>query len=524
MPAAWLLLAALSVPLANPALANASPGADGAGKRIYREGLLPSGEPLRGTVRNGVLLSGAAAACSSCHRRSGLGGGEGQTAVRPIAGRLLFAQQGARPAYTRSALGRALREGVDPSGRTLDALMPRFELDDGEVAQLAAYLEQLAPVAAPGVSGSEIHFATVIAPDVAPGQEQAMLAVLQAFFADKNGGTRQEERRREVGRNVTGREQMYRAYRKWQLHVWRLAGKPESWPAQLEEHYREQPVFAVLGGIGGDNWQPVHEFCERGEIPCLFPSVDLPVTGASGYSTFYFSRGLELEAEVLAKELADEKGAIVQVFRDDAAGRVSAKALRAALRQRGSVDVADRMLSGAQPVPASFWTQLLDTDRPDVLVLWLGDADIAGFPFQQQAPAWLHVLYLSTTLAPRPVQAQGWLGRLRIVGQMEVAERRAKHLARLNIWLRARDIPPADERVQANAYFVATIAGDALSHMEGIFSRDYFIERVEHMTEQSLFHSVYPRLSLGPGQRFASKGGYVTRYARDGASSEWVVP
>jgi len=79
-------------------------------------------------------------------------------------------------------------------------------------------------------------------------------------------------------------------------------------------------------------------------------------------------------------------------------------------------------------------------------------------------------------------------------------------MARMGAWLRARNVPPADERIQANTYFAATIAGDALAHMDENFSRDYFIERVEHMTEQSLFPSVYPRLSLGPGQRFASRG------------------
>jgi hypothetical protein len=40
--------------------------------------------------------------------------------------------------------------------------------------------------------------------------------------------------------------------------------------------------------------------------------------------------------------------------------------------------------------------------------------------------------------------------------------------------------------------------------------------------------SVYPNLSLGPGQRFASKGGYIVRFGASGnrlvADSEWLVP
>jgi hypothetical protein len=40
---------------------------------------------------------------------------------------------------------------------------------------------------------------------------------------------------------------------------------------------------------------------------------------------------------------------------------------------------------------------------------------------------------------------------------------------------------------------------------------------------------MYRRLSLGPGQRFASKGGYVSRFADPGSSvlvadGDWIVP
>jgi cytochrome c553 len=522
---------------------------DAAGKRIYREGMLPSGEPLRGTVRNGVTLSGAAAACTSCHRHSGLGGGEGQNTVRPIAGRFLFesrqlpAQRSAlphgdamaRPAYTRATLARALREGIDPSGRTLDALMPRFDLGDDDINRLADHLEQLAPLTAPGVTGSEIHFATVVAAGVPAEQEKAMLDVLQAFFSVKNSGTRREHQRAEVGRSLPGSEQMYRGYRSWKLHVWKLDGPPEAWAAQLAAHYRQQPVFALLSGIGAHTWRPVHEFCEQNEIPCLFPNVDIPVADGGGYATLYFSRGLALEAEVLARHLADAgqgDGAIVQVFRDDDGGRMAAGALRAAMRQHGLAAVVDRPLTGGQPAPLSFWARLLETDRPKTLILWLNDTDIADFPAQGKVPPWLDGLYLSASLADAPGRfgrSGDWLEKVRIVYPFELPERFAQRLSKMKVWLRARNVPLTDERIQANTYFTAIIAGDALAHMDDNFSRDYFIERVERMTEQSLFPAVYPRLSLGPGQRYASRGGYVAGFARDGGNTltplgGWIVP
>lgn len=518
-----------------------------AGKRIYRDGLLPSGAPLRGKAQTGVELSGGDAACAKCHRRSGLGGGEGQNAIRPIAGRLLFSRQEIgesersralfnvgeiRVPYTLESLKRVLREGVDPAGRKLDPLMPRYALSDAEIAPLAAYLQGLALTPSPGVTKNEIHFATIITPGVAPSRVEAMRGVLHAFFRDKNGGTRQEQRRK-----AAGTDQMYRVYRKWVLHEWELAGPPEGWQKQLEARYRQQPVFAVLSGIGAGSWRPVHEFCEQAEIPCVFPNVDYPEIAQPGYSTLYFSRGVALEAEVLAKHLAERgqgsrSGRIVQVFRDNATGRMPAQALRNALQRRGISGISDRPVVDGQALSPEFWSQMLEEARPEILVLWLDDDDIASLHSQGEVPPGMKNVYLSGSLITRPCRILlfgDWLDRMRLVYPFELTERRMQRLSRTKHWLASRNLPLHDERIQSGTYFAVTVAGDALSHMGDTFSRDYFIERVENMTEQSLSSGIYPRLSLGPGQRFASRGGYVARFPKDGESmltpvSEWIVP
>ena len=538
-----LLLLALELSGVTPALA--APPDIQIGQAIYRDGLRASGEPLRATVQKGVVLQGADAACVKCHRRSGLGGSEGQNPIRPIAGRLLFnssqtefarrravaggAAQ-ARPAYIRDSLARALREGVDPGGRMLDALMPRYALGDDEIDQLYAYLVGLSAAVAPGVSEREIHFSTIIAPGVDADRRRALLDVLQAFFRDKNRDTRQEARRRDAGS-----EQMYLGYRTWVLHAWELAGAPETWRDQLAALYRQQPVFAVIGGLGGGSWQPVHSFCEAFEVPCVFPDVDYPDVAGTGYYPLYFSRGVTLEAEVLAKHRREsgqsmKSGKIVQVYRDHPLGLSISRAFRDAMRERNGEDVIGYALPATGPLPADFLAGLQRKERPGTLVLWLDSSDLKALDFAEASPDGLEAVYVSASLSAMrgPDLPENWLSKLMMVYPFELPATRAQRMTRLNAWLRARNIPIGDERTQANAFFAATITGDAVSHLRENFSRDYFIERIENMTQSSLSPSIYPHLSLGPGQRFASKGAYVVRFPAGAggapvAVSDWLI-
>lgn len=85
------------------------------------------------------------------------------------------------------------------------------------------------------------------------------------------------------------------------------------------------------------------------------------------------------------------------------------------------------------------------------------------------------------------------------------------------------------EEVQMNAYLAATVVGMAATHSADTYSREYFVERVEHRMGTAVELSVFPRLSLGPGQRFASKGSYVAEFAGSGGPlprvvSDWIVP
>ena len=395
------------------------------GRRIYRDGVLPSGRPLRGLVQGDVPVAGTRLACASCHRPSGFGGVEGGTLVPPVTGPALFsgAEPSAaelfgklyqeelspaswtrlraardRPAYTAASLAAALRHGTGPDGRALDPTMPRYELEAADLDDLAAYLRTLAATPAPGVEAKTVHFAVVVAPDVDEGSKRAMLDVVAAYFRYRNAETRHllDRPAPSPGTRANVRE----TWREWVLHVWQLAGPPATWTAQLARSYGEQPVFALLSGLGAGEWQPVHDFCERTAVPCVFPNVDLPVAAPAGAWNLYLSAGLTLEARALGRHLAaavpraaaahsrwagdttsppvnsSSTGAmasasaasaasfaspaavpeappavaagrparIVQVFRDRPEGRVPAAALREALRGVEDLSLADLAL------------------------------------------------------------------------------------------------------------------------------------------------------------------------------------
>jgi hypothetical protein len=513
------------------------------GERIYRDGQLASGEPLRGERAGEPPLRGQTAACVQCHRRSGMGMVEGRIVIPPIGGRFLF-QPGKRiapdsaahddathlpptppdrVAYDEATLARAIREGIGANGRPLDYLMPRFDLDDGSMRELIAYLRSLPQRRVPGVTDSTLHLATIVTPDADPIARDGMLNVLRKYFAVNNDSYyRGSPTPAQGGRTI-------RLQRQWQLHVWQLTGAPETWEAQLDQRLRTEPVFAVVSGLGGAHWEPVHRFCERHAVPCLLPNVDLPVVAADFYP-IYYSQGVLLEAGLIAARLAqagsqDDRARIVQVFRSDDIGAAAAAALHAAnLPGREFVDRALAQGDGPQQ-PA----EAVAEARPgDVLVLWLRAEDIKALP---APPTGVSAVYASGVMAglERAPFAPAWRSVARIAYPYELPNSRRTLLGYALGWFHLWQVPVVDERVQVDTFIACSILTQTLSSMIGEYDRDYLVERVEAMLSSRIVDGYYSRLSLAPGQRFASKGGYLVRFveptgAAIAADGDWIVP
>lgn len=538
--------------LVRPGQVMPAPAAD-AGRSIYLRGVLGSGAPLEGNRGAGMVTTGTDAACVNCHQRSGLGWVEGKLSIPPVAGEYLFHSRDARVAdepalpyveslhgnrdpYTDATLARAIREGLDSEGRPLSYLMPRYLLGDEDMAALIGYLKTLSVHGVPGVTDTVLHFATIVTPDADPLKRRGMLDVLEQFFARKNQAPLKPTPRMQTSGRTQYSKSMYLANRHWQLHVWELKGPAASWRAQLDKHLAAEPVYAVLSGLAGSNWAPVHAFCEQNAIPCLFPNVEVPVVAERDFYPLYFSKGVLLEAELIARTLLGSDnhptmGVVEQIYRAGDSGEAAAAALAAELKQHGVAVHATVLAAGGQGhgVTAALRKALPHKDaRGRALVLWLRPADIAALG---GVPAGASTVYLSGLMgglekAPLPA---GWRAHTLMTCPFDIPAKRGVRLDYPLGWFMSRHIQMVSEQVQTDTFLACSLVADVLNRMADNFARPYLIEQLQDLLEHRIITGYYPRLALASNQRFASKGGYLVRFrAPDGnalvAQGDWIVP
>ncbi len=211
------------------------------------------------------MASGADAACVGCHQHSGLGTAEGRITVPPVTGDYLFhprtqepgvpalpfveTLRGNRDPYDEATLARAIREGIDSQGRPLSYLMPRYALGEDDMTALVTYLKSLDVHRVPGVTDTLVHFATIVTPDADPARRRGTLAVLEEFFAQKNRAPLKPTPAMQTSGRTQYAKGMYLANRRWQLHVWELAGPASTWREQLDRHLAAEPRASVFRAI-----------------------------------------------------------------------------------------------------------------------------------------------------------------------------------------------------------------------------------------------------------------------------------
>lgn len=516
------------------------------GRSIYQTGQALDGRPVVAVAQGDVSLSGVDAACVRCHQKSGFGSSEGAIRSPPIVASILFSPESPSPlertgdaapasrriAYTEASLEQAIARGIDASGNALSPTMPRYRLEARDLEDVVRYLASLSAAPSAGVTETELRLATVVSATVPAAPRAALAATLAAYVDAKNAGTRLEAKRARHAPWTHLNE--YTAYRKWSLTVWELTGPKDSWGDQLRKYQQQNPVFAIVSGLVDDSFAPIGAFCQELAVPCVFPITPVTGTDEPGFYTFHFSRGVALDADIALHELLTSSppvGDVLQIYEATPRGVAAAAALRRAL-DTNAHDAPSPLRLEELPLPSSPCRAPLELperfEKPTAIVAWL-DADalacLRGAWSAESSPA---KLLVSSRFAERP--AAWFAERFGDVScsliQPHDATAQANDARRFGAWARSRGLDVSHPQIQLQAYFAATLLGDALMHVRQHLVVEYVLETIEHAAYRALITAGLPRLSLAPGQRFASKGAYVTRLEPGGSPStaEWLVP
>ncbi|TWJ14056.1 amino acid ABC transporter substrate-binding protein [Geobacter argillaceus] len=518
-----------------------------AGERIYREGVLPSGEPLKVSVTGSSSVPGVTFACVSCHLRSGLGSYDESIYTPPINGEKLFRplprlykgieQRADRPlpplrqAYTEGSLIELLRSGRDANGRILSNIMPRYLIDDQDARLLVSYLKSLSSQFSPGVSATTIRFATVTSEDVAPEIRGAMLTSFDYYFNLKNNQIKAFTNPRGTGRKsrlivesmLVSREL---AVKNLSLSHWTLKGPPETWRSQLDGYNAKEPVFALLGGIVTGPWTPIHRFCEDNAIPCLFPNTDLPVVSDSNWYTLYLSKGYYQEGESTARFLHSKEETfrgrpVVQIVRDSPEGEALSSGFHHTWQDLGEQAPVTLRLPAGKVLGGAFLQRVLAKGKPAALIIWDDATALSALELLGQRNGLPDMVFLSA----RCVGDRIWTLKeslrdvIYLAYPFDFSVDRAKaatldntnvHINR-KVTMRRADVPLKDEiqKIASLTSSLNQLLTVILMDLKGNYYRDALLDITGMIPDQP--YPLYGRISFGTGQRFASRGCYIVQ-------------
>lgn len=517
------------------------------GERMYRNGLLPSGEPMQAIIKGDLSVQGSSFTCVSCHLRSGMGCFEGGILTPPTSGEKLFKPvetnyKGVvqkffpfppkRGAYTDATLAAAISNGTVPGNGELNEVMPRYTLSERDMAILIAYLKQLSAQVSPGVTNDTIHLATVIAEDVPAAEREALLVPLENYIRLKNNLAASYQKKGGAKSRLMAELMLVSkevALRRLTLSRWVLKGAPTTWRSQLEEYQRREPAFAILSGITNGEWRPVHEFCEVSRVPCLFPVTDYPVISADNWYTLYFSKGYYQEGEGAARYLnamADTTAVtnIIQVVRDSPQGRALAAGFETTWRDLGHAAPLTVPLTAGEELSPERITALAGNGPAPLLVVWDGAESLKRLKqlaLSGRTPAMIFVSgrYLGPAIWELPeqirertsitfpytfTQVQPRPSSMSMGAAVPVADDARSSLSKAQMKL--------DDklwRIGNLASSITQMLTAALMDLWGNYYSDNFLDVISMEPDQP--SGVFGRLSFGPNQRYAAKGCYIVQ-------------
>jgi hypothetical protein len=312
-----------------------------------------------------------------------------------------------------------------------------------------------------------------------------------------------------------------------------LKGPAETWRSQLEEYYRKEPVFALLGGISHGDWSPIHRFSEEKQLPCLFPQTDFPVISANDWYTHYLSKGYYQEGEGAARYINSRSellkgGAVLQIVGSSAEEQALSRGFRESWRELGHDEPITVTVQEGKPITREYVQQLLVKEKPAVILYW---GNSGAVPLLELLTAEKNRPEIVIVSGSRQGTGLGAIPEAaRVFTYLTYPYRLPQNEERNGVYIepykKNTKIEDAADPMLKRSFIATQVLTEALMEMRGNYFRDYFFDVIGMMGDQR--YPLYERMSFGPGQRYASKGCYIVQLG-SGAKpdlikkSDWVT-
>jgi ABC-type branched-subunit amino acid transport system substrate-binding protein/cytochrome c553 len=473
------------------------------GKKIYFEGISPSGVPIQALVgATSTPVSGETLTCSTCHGADGLGRPEGSVKPSNITWQELTKSYGHRHENGREhgpfderSFADVLTYGKDPAGNRLDSTMPRYIMSNKDVAALTAYIKRMAADLDPGLTADALRIGTLVPASGRMAEVgKAALGVMKGYADTLNaqGGI--------FGRRI-------------ELVAADLPEDPAAASAAAERLAKEGGVFALVSPFSVGSEKSMAELAESAKLPVIGPFTLSPdTTLAVNRYTFYLLPGLNEQGRALADFAAKElklTNPIAAVVHPETAGdKEAAAAVEEQLQTRNW----SRIVRASYPPGKLQAAKLVaDLQQRGVQVIFFlgGDADLGEFGKQVRDAIWTPYLLapgaragraavdLPTTFGNRVFLAYPTLPR-------DITPKAAGTLSELE---KKGGFGARHQPAQVSALAAMLVLEEALKRAGRDLSRAKLVNALENLF--SFETGVMPGISYGPTRRIGALGAHI---------------
>jgi ABC-type branched-subunit amino acid transport system substrate-binding protein len=260
------------------------------GRQIYLSG--SSADKTRITARLGddpEPIPASTFPCANCHTYNGRGKTEGGIYPSDITWSALTkpydvtsASGRKRGPYSEHLLRRAITMGIDSSGNALSPAMPRFQMSQGDLADLVAYIKTLGNDPRLGLTETSIRIGAILPPIRLAEMHDAVKAALKAYFEELNrqGGI---------------------FHRQIELITVDFPEDGDQSASGISDYLTAQRVFAVTSSFVAGREEELTPIFARQETPLIATfTLDAPNPASQNPYIFYLNDGISGEAKALA--------------------------------------------------------------------------------------------------------------------------------------------------------------------------------------------------------------------------------